>query len=117
MLKDQRKAPRRPMRYSAWIALPDKKLHGCALSDISDTGARIEIDDSEIVPDRFPLFLSSNGAARRICTVVWRKPKQIGVTFGTRLAAADRAKLMQMAGDAPPLAPGEPIAPATAEPV
>jgi hypothetical protein len=117
MLKDQRKAPRRPMRYSAWIALPDKKLHGCALSDISDSGARIEIDDSEIVPDRFPLFLSGNGKARRICRVVWRKPKQIGVTFATRLPAADRARLMKMADDAPPLAPGEIAEPATTEPV
>src|SRR5689334_22315234 len=96
MLNDKRRSPRRPMRYSAWIALPDKKLHGCALSDISDSGARIDIDDSEIVPDRFPLFLSGNGAARRVCTVVWRKPKQIGVAFTTRLAAADRAKLMKM---------------------
>ena len=117
MHKDQRKAKRRPMRYSAWIALPGKKLHGCALSDMSDTGARIEIDDSEIIPDRFPLFLSGNGAARRICTVVWRKPKQMGVTFGIRFAAADRAKLMKMAGDAPPLAPGETVEPATTEPV
>ena len=116
MLNDKRKSARRVMRYTAWIALPNKKFHGCSLSDISETGARIDIDDSEIVPDRFPLFLSSNGAARRVCTVVWRKPKQLGVTFTTRLAAADRAKLMQMDGDAPPLAPGEPVESAKTEP-
>jgi PilZ domain-containing protein len=115
MHTDQRKAPRRPMRYSAWVALPAKKLHGCALSDISDTGARIDVEDSSIVPDRFPLFLSSNGAARRVCTVVWRKPRQIGVTFATRLTAADRTKLTQMEADAAPLAPGETAEPATTE--
>lgn len=106
--KDQRKAPRRPMRYSAWIAIAPKKMHGCLLSDISETGARIEIDDSKIVPDRFPLFLTKNGTARRVCTVVWRKPKQLGVTFAIRLAAADRAKLEPTTDNdvaAPPLAP------------
>jgi hypothetical protein len=97
--------------------LPNKKFHDCSLSDMSETGARIDIDDSQIVPDRFPLFLSSNGKARRVCTVVWRKPKQIGVTFGTRLATADRAKLMQTTGDAPPLAPGETAEPAKTETV
>ena len=91
---DKRKAQRRPMRYTAWIALEPGKFHGCVLSDISDTGARIDVEDTKIVPDRFPLFLSRNGRARRVCTVVWRKPNQIGVTFATRLAAADRAKLV-----------------------
>jgi hypothetical protein len=112
MHKEQRKAARRPMRYTAWIAIAPKKMHGCVLSDISETGARIDIDDSAIVPDRFPLFLSRNGSARRVCTVVWRKPKQLGVTFGTLLAAADRAKLVPTTDSdvaAPPLAPEQPL--------
>ena len=94
MITDKRKAPRRPMRYAAWIALKPDELHGCALSDISDSGARIDIDDSKAIPDRFILYLSSNGAARRPCTVVWRKPKQLGVAFAKRLAPEERAKLM-----------------------
>ena len=111
MHKEQRKAPRRLMRYSAWIAIAPKKMHGCVLSDISETGARIDVEDSNIVPDRFPMFLSRNGRARRICTVVWRKPKQLGVTFETRLAAADRAHLVPTAETdvaAPPLVPAQP---------
>lgn len=110
MHKDQRKAPRRLMRYSAWIAVAPKKMHGCVLSDISETGARIDVDDSKIVPNRFPLFLSRNGTARRVCTVVWRKPKQVGVTFATRLAAVDRAKLEPSTDNivvSPPLAPAQ----------
>jgi hypothetical protein len=96
------KAPRRVMRYTAWFALPAKKLHGCTLSDISDSGARIDIDDSGIAPDHFPLFLSGNGKARRICTVVWRKPRQLGVKFSTRLGGADRARLVPHADAAAP---------------
>jgi hypothetical protein len=112
MNKDQRRAPRRLMRYSAWIATAPKKLHGCVLSDISETGARIDVEDSKIVPDRFPLFLARNGTARRVCTVVWRKPKQVGVTFCTRLVAADRAKLVPTTDSdvaAPPLAPEQAV--------
>jgi hypothetical protein len=116
MQNDKRKAHRRRMHYTAWIGLKPGALHGCVLSDISEIGARIDVDDSETIPDRFPLFLSNNGAARRICTVVWRKPKQIGVTFATKLAAADRAKLVTKSeGEvaAPPLVPaGNETAPA-----
>ncbi|HZT26195.1 MAG TPA: PilZ domain-containing protein [Pseudolabrys sp.] len=93
--KDKRKTRRRPMRYSAWIALEPGKFHGCVLSDISDKGARIDVEDETVIPDRFPLFLSRNGGARRVCTVAWRKPKQIGVAFTARFSAADRAKLVE----------------------
>ena len=111
MNKDKRKSPRRHMRYSAWIAAKPGELRACALSDISESGARIDVDDSKTIPDRFQLFLSSNGAARRSCTVVWRKGRQIGVSFGKKLAAADHAVLVPTV-DSAPLAPepdaGEP---------
>lgn len=93
-MKDKRKAVRRQMRYTAWLALDSDTLHGCALSDISDTGARIDVDNAETVPDTFMLLLSGNGAARRKCRVVWRTERQIGVTFGPRLAPIDRAGLV-----------------------
>ena len=96
------------MRYTAWIALKPGELHGCVLSDISETGARIDVEDSKTIPNRFPLFLSNRSAARRVCTVVWRKPKQVGVTFAVKLAAADRANLVpKIDGNvaAPPLTP------------
>lgn len=94
MYKDKRKSVRRQMRYTAWLVLDDDALQGCALSDISETGARIDVEDSDTVPDGFLLRLSGNGAARRKCRVVWRKPQQIGVKFEARLAASDRAGLV-----------------------
>jgi PilZ domain len=94
MTKDKRKALRRAVRYTAWIALEDKQLHGCVLSDVSDTGARIDIDETKTLADHFTLFLSSNGSARRKCKVVWRKPNQIGVTFEYRLNEAEHATLV-----------------------
>lgn len=82
------------MRYSAWLALDGDVLQGCALSDISETGARIDVEDADAIPDSLVLLLSGNGAARRKCQVVWRKPRQIGVRFAPRLVEADRAGLV-----------------------
>lgn len=88
-MKDKRKSRRQQMRYSAWLALDDDQQHGCAIADISDTGARIDVDDAEAVPDQFLLLLSGNGSPRRKCRVVWRRENQIGVSFEER-STADR---------------------------
>ena len=56
-------------------------MHGCVLSDISESGARLDVEDSRKIPDRFPLFLTNKGAPRRNCRVIWRKPTAIGVDF------------------------------------
>jgi len=94
MIKNKRKSLRRQIRYTAWLVLDGDQLHGCVLSDASDSGARIEIEDSKIVPDAFMLLLTGNGSARRKCRVVWRKPQQVGVKFEQRLARHDRATLV-----------------------
>jgi hypothetical protein len=94
MINNKRKSLRRPMRYTAWLALEANQLHGCVLSDVSDTGARIDVEDSKPIPDEFMLLLASNGSAQRKCHVVWRKPRQIGVKFERRLAGAERATLV-----------------------
>ena len=98
------------MRYTAWVVLEGDEPHGCSLSDISITGARLDIDESKPIPDNFTLLLASNGSARRLCRVVWRKPRQIGVTF--EKIGAD----VGHAGEQASLAP-KPDANATAEPV
>jgi len=93
MRKDQRKSQRRPVRYAAWLALAPGELQDCALSDISDTGARIDIENSDKLPNEFALWLASNGSARRNCRVVWRTATQVGVRFEGRLANGERAAL------------------------
>jgi hypothetical protein len=105
VITNKRKAVRRPVRYTAWIAREGKGLLGCVLSDISATGARIDVSDAESLPDDFMLFLSSRGAARRRCHVAWRKPGQLGVKFQS--APPRRAKPV-----APALADFEDTAPA-----
>jgi hypothetical protein len=74
IVKDKRKSLRRPVRYSAWVALGSNQLHGCVMTDVSDSGTRIEIEASQPIPNRFTLLLTGNGSARRKCRMVWRKP-------------------------------------------
>jgi hypothetical protein len=81
------------MRYTAWALLAADEKHGCVLSDISDAGARIDVEDSKKIPDQFFLLLSGNGKARRACHVIWRKPQQIGVHFERKLTGAEAAAL------------------------
>ena len=91
MIKEKRQARRQPLRYTAWLAVTANQRLGCVVSDVSETGARIDVQDSQAVPGHFVLMLSSNGAARRFCRVVWRKPTQIGVKFERSLAEAAEA--------------------------
>ena len=90
---EKRIARRQPLRYTAWVALTANQRLGCVVSDVSETGARIDVQDSESLPDHFVLMLSSNGAARRFCRLMWRKPNQVGVKFERSLADAANATL------------------------
>ncbi len=117
MTKEKRAARRQPLRYTAWIALGPDQRHGCVVSDVSDTGARIDVQDSKALPDHFVLMLTSNGAARRYCRVMWRKPTQVGVKFAKTMA--DAALAPKLGGDrsgAPPEDAETAAAPAEAEP-
>ncbi len=105
MITDHRKDQRRLLRYNAWLMLGPEAKHCCMLSDVSDSGACIEVEDSRVFPDQFFLLLSANGAVHRNCHVVWRKPQQLGVKF-------ERAA----EGDKQPAAPPRPQATATPEP-
>ncbi|CAN0113031.1 unnamed protein product, partial [Phaeothamnion confervicola] len=94
MQRDKRRSRRRPMRYHAVLVLDGDAQRGCILSDISDTGARIDVDTADELPNRFVLLLSGNGSPQRHCRVVWRQPTQVGVNFDGRLPADERTGLV-----------------------
>ena len=96
-MKDKRRAPRRPMRYTAWIVLAPGQLQGCGVADISDTGGRLDVENGEAVPETFTLWLSSNGSAQRKCRVVWRQKRQVGVTFDRDAFDPEQAALVSAA--------------------
>jgi len=80
-MREKRIAKRRSVRYAAWLMQPDGALVQCMFSDISETGARIAMQDPAQAPETFVLALSANGAVRRFCRVMWRNGDEIGVQF------------------------------------
>ena len=81
MRSEKRRNPRKSLRYNAWVSAPGGKPVGCVVSDISETGARLEVEEPEGLPERLLLLLTGDGRARRACRVVWRAEHQVGVQF------------------------------------
>lgn len=52
----------------------------CTIIDISDRGARLFVNNSDI-PDRFCLVIVSDKVTRQECRVVWRLGGEVGVEF------------------------------------
>jgi hypothetical protein len=103
---DKRRSPRRPIRYTAWVALPEKSLIGCVLNDVSDHGARLDVENSADLPDHFVLLLSNRGTPKRNCKVVWRGDNQLGVEFEKPLAHAEKNRaLLKIEATVAPMVP------------
>src|SRR4051812_11305104 len=84
MRSEKRKKPRKALRYNAWLTFPGSKPRGCMVADISETGARLDVDAPDDLPEILLLLLTGDGRARRKCRIVWRSEHQIGVQFETR---------------------------------
>ena len=79
---EKRRNVRRTITYPAFIDLGDNSpARECTLCDASQEGAQLAVADPNSLPDEFILALSSDGAARRRCHVVWRTENQVGVEF------------------------------------
>ena len=76
---EQRKSPRRTVRYPAQIGADDgSQPRSCVLIDISQTGAKLLADEAHQLPGEFVLLL---GGATRKCRIVWRSDEHVGVRF------------------------------------
>ncbi|MFY9687312.1 MAG: PilZ domain-containing protein [Pseudolabrys sp.] len=91
MRGDKRRARRHRLRRDAWLMLEAGQRCECVVTNISDRGAHINVADSDALPDSFVLLLAENGATRRRCRVIWRKPREIGIKFDSWLDERIRA--------------------------
>src|SRR5947208_11998290 len=95
-MAEKRKSPRKNLRYPAYIDTGDgSPMQTCSLVDISDTGARMNLDASHKVANQFTLFLGHESGARRRCRVAWRNAIQIGVEFLKVEAKAEKPAQVQ----------------------
>jgi PilZ domain-containing protein len=82
MNSEKRRSSRHNITEPGWVDVGDKaRFKRCELIDISDTGARLFVEDIEDIPDSFSLHLSGYGIRCHLCNVVWRRDNSIGVEF------------------------------------
>jgi hypothetical protein len=76
---DKRGSSRREITRSVRMATGLGPGLECGLKDISNTGARIEVDDANSVPQEFLIKLNKD--LLRWCQVMWRSEKEVGLRF------------------------------------
>jgi hypothetical protein len=79
--KRQQREVRRSRHSLAWIVLAGSADQECQVLDISKNGAKLITDMPSHVPSRFELAFTQGGARSRLCEVVWRRGKMIGIQF------------------------------------
>jgi len=74
---------RRRVLKSATIAFNDRfSAIPCTVRDLSATGAHLRVEGTVNVPNIFELIIELDGLEAG-CEVVWRKEKDIGVSFSS----------------------------------
>jgi hypothetical protein len=73
---------RKSVSQSGWITLDGGfAARRCVVQDMSASGARITVDDANVLPGRLRLALARDARTGRNCEVVWRRGKSLGVKF------------------------------------
>ena len=82
MSSNRRTSVRHTIGYGATIVAPDGAwARKCRVLDISQSGAKLALEDVGELPKNFILMLSERGGPKRRCRLVWRTDDQMGVQF------------------------------------
>ena len=78
---DRRREPRgRVERRGAIVSSVLREEIACTVLDISRDGARLQVENVNVVPDAFTLMIEADGFEAE-CIVVWRAKADVGVIF------------------------------------
>lgn len=79
---DKKRAARKSVSQAGWITLEGGfAARPCVVQDMSATGAKVTIDDTNSLPAKLRLAFSRDARTGRACEVVWRRGKSVGVKF------------------------------------
>jgi PilZ domain len=82
MAATKKREARKSLRQPGWITLDGGfAARPCVVQDMSTTGAKLTIDDPNVLPARLRLAFSRDARTGRSCEVVWRRGKSLGVKF------------------------------------
>jgi PilZ domain len=73
---------RKSLHQAGWLTLEGGfAARPCVVQDLSASGAKVTIDDSNTLPAKLRLAFSRDARTGRACEVVWRRGKSVGVKF------------------------------------
>jgi hypothetical protein len=78
-----KRAPRYSVNLNGWIRQTGSfAVQKCRVIDVSRTGAKLEVENPDDIPDNILLLFSRSDLGNSV-TVVWRRGTQVGVEFST----------------------------------
>ena len=78
----KKRETRKSLQQSGWITLEGGfAARPCVVQDMSANGAKITIDDPNVLPAKLRLAFARDARTGRNCEVVWRRGKSVGVKF------------------------------------
>ncbi len=82
MTAPKNREARKSLHQPGWITLDGGfGARPCVVQDISTTGAKLTIDDPNVLPAKLRLGFSRDARSGRNCEVVWRRGKSLGIKF------------------------------------
>jgi hypothetical protein len=76
-----RRAPQDSVNQNAWIRQKGSfGIQGCWAMEVSRTGARLEVGNTQNIPNKFLLLFSKSDSGKN-ASVIWRRGTEIGVEF------------------------------------
>ena len=82
MAVTKKREVRKSLHQPGWITLEGGfAARPCVVQDMSATGAKITIDDPNVLPARLRLAFARDARTGRPCEVVWRRGKSVGIKF------------------------------------
>ena len=78
----KKREARKSVHQAGWITLDGGfAARPCVVQDLSSTGAKITVDDGNVLAGRLRLAFSRDARTGRNCEVVWRRGKSVGIRF------------------------------------
>jgi hypothetical protein len=73
---------RKTLTQPGWITLDGGfAARQCVVQDMSASGAKITVDDPNVLPAKLRLAFTRDARTGRPCEVVWRRGKSLGLKF------------------------------------
>ena len=78
----KKRETRKSLRQPGWITLDGGfAARSCVVQDMSSTGAKITVEDPNVLPAKLRLAFTRDARTGRNCEVVWRRGKSVGIKF------------------------------------